>query len=88
MGLMHALRILGYKPYHMKTCFETGASHINVLNDAIRAKYHGEGAIYGKDEFDRWFSDYDVRLPSKNCSYIPGVLSLVLLAAEYLSRHF
>ena len=76
MGLMHALRILGYKPYHMKTCFETGASHINVLNDAIRAKYHGEGTVYGKDEFDRWFADYDVRLPRMARSLLSGVFSL------------
>lgn len=71
---MHALEILGYRPYHMKTCFETGASHINVLNDAIRAKYHDEGAIYGKDEFDRWFSDHDVRLPhnyTRTFTHIP-----------------
>jgi hypothetical protein len=62
MGLMDALDILGYKPYHMKTVFQTGASHINVLNDAIRAKYHGEGKLYGKEEFDKWFADYDVCL--------------------------
>ena len=76
MGLMHALKTLGYKPYHMKTCFETGASHINVLNDAIRAKYHGEGTVYGKGEFDRWFADYDVRLPRIARSLVSGVFSL------------
>lgn len=63
MGLMHALEILGYKPYHMKTVFETGASHINILNDGIRAKYHGEGEIYGRHEFDKWLADYDVCSP-------------------------
>ncbi|KAI1250169.1 hypothetical protein MGN70_007221 [Eutypa lata] len=62
MGLMHALEILGYKPYHMKTVFETGASHINILNDGIRAKYHGEGEIYGRHEFDKWLADYDAIL--------------------------
>ncbi|KAK7739783.1 hypothetical protein SLS62_011225 [Diatrype stigma] len=46
----------------MKTVFDTGASHINVLNDIIRAKYHGEGKLYAKGEFDRWFADYDAIL--------------------------
>ncbi|KAI5925159.1 P-loop containing nucleoside triphosphate hydrolase protein [Camillea tinctor] len=62
MGLMHALEILGYKPYHMKTVLEHGAPHLNVLNDAVQAKYHGSGKLYGKEEFDKWFADYDAIL--------------------------
>lgn len=82
MGMMNALEILGYKPYHMKTVFETGASHLNVLNDVIRAKYHGEGKVYGKEEFDRWFADYDVSLLCPGPPPYP-FLSFILL--HYLS---
>ncbi|KAI1484878.1 hypothetical protein F5X96DRAFT_683262 [Biscogniauxia mediterranea] len=62
MGLMHALEILGYRPYHMKTVFEHGAPHLNILNDAVQAKYHGSGKVYGKEEFDKWLAEYDAIL--------------------------
>ncbi|KAI0017055.1 P-loop containing nucleoside triphosphate hydrolase protein [Xylariomycetidae sp. FL0641] len=62
MGLMHSMEMMGYKPYHMKTVFEHGASHLQVLNDALDAKYNGKGKPYGKAEFDKWFADYDALL--------------------------
>ncbi|KAI0595429.1 P-loop containing nucleoside triphosphate hydrolase protein [Biscogniauxia sp. FL1348] len=62
MGLMHALEILGYRPYHMKTVFEHGAPHLTILNDAVQAKYHGSGKLYAKEEFDKWFAKYDAIL--------------------------
>ncbi|KAH9907026.1 hypothetical protein F4778DRAFT_724415 [Xylariomycetidae sp. FL2044] len=32
---------------------------MKVLNDGLRAKYHGKGKVYGRQEFDRWWAQYD-----------------------------
>lgn len=38
-------------------------AHMGILEEALNAKYFGVGKPYGKAEFDKWFADYDVRLP-------------------------
>ncbi|KAH8646350.1 hypothetical protein BX600DRAFT_556016 [Xylariales sp. PMI_506] len=60
LSLYESLRMLGYRPYHMAEILRKGPSHMDVLTEALKAKYRGEGKPYGKAEFDKWFGDYDV----------------------------
>jgi hypothetical protein len=60
LGLYKAFKILGYNPYHFKTCFEKDLPDLLLMTEAIEAKYHNIGKPYGPEEFDKWFRDYDV----------------------------
>ncbi|KAI0844020.1 P-loop containing nucleoside triphosphate hydrolase protein [Daldinia vernicosa] len=59
-GLYLALKLLGFKPYHMAEVIKTGPQAIRVLNDGHRAEMFHQGKPYGRAEFDKWFADYDV----------------------------
>ncbi|KAH8647949.1 hypothetical protein BX600DRAFT_443284 [Xylariales sp. PMI_506] len=59
MSMYDALKMLGYRPYHMYEVVINGVTHMNVLNEALQAKYMGVGKPYGKPEFDKWFANYD-----------------------------
>ena len=39
-----------------------GKPHVNVMIEALEAKYKGIGTKYGRKEFDKWFGNYDVSL--------------------------
>ncbi|KAJ0277048.1 hypothetical protein Brms1b_011300 [Colletotrichum noveboracense] len=58
-GFYHALKILGYKPYHQVEVFKNGVSHIRMMDDAVRAGSLGEGKKFTREDFDKWFGDYD-----------------------------
>lgn len=72
LSLYHALRILGYKTYHGAEVMAHGTSHLEIFEEALKAKHFGIGKPYGKAEFDKWFAEYDV------CS-VPHLLLLFLL---------
>ncbi|KAI1846611.1 hypothetical protein JX265_009085 [Neoarthrinium moseri] len=59
-SLYQALKIMGYKPYHMYEVVQGGVTHMKILEEGLNAKYHGIGKPYGKAEFEKWFADYDV----------------------------
>lgn len=55
------MRHLGYKTYHGAEVMYRGVHHMEVFEEALKAKYLGIGKPYGKAEFDKWFAEYDVR---------------------------
>ncbi|KAI1760996.1 P-loop containing nucleoside triphosphate hydrolase protein [Hypoxylon sp. FL1150] len=59
-GIYNALKILGYKPYHMAEVLKTGPTAIQILIDGLMAETFHKGKPYGRAEFDKWFADYDV----------------------------
>lgn len=61
--MYQAFQILGYKPYHIYECLQQGPSHVTMLQEALKAKYMGEGEPYTKADFDKWLADYDVCCP-------------------------
>jgi len=66
-SLYQAMKILGYKPYHMYEAIVRGATHLRIFEEALSCKYLGTGKPYGKAEFDKWLANYDV---SSCCSHI------------------
>lgn len=61
-SLYQAMKMLGYKPYHMWETVTNGTTHMKILEEALRCKYLDGGKPYGKAEFDKWLADYDVNL--------------------------
>lgn len=58
-----AMKILGFKTYHMAACLrQGGVPHMQVLDEAIRAQHNRYSGIkrYTKQDFDKWFAEYDV----------------------------
>ncbi|KAI2625167.1 P-loop containing nucleoside triphosphate hydrolase protein [Xylaria nigripes] len=58
-GIYLALKELGYKPYHMAEVMATGAPALKILTDGACAEMVHDGKPYGREEFDKWFADYD-----------------------------
>lgn len=60
MGLYEAMKILGFKPYHMVEVIEE--RHMRVLQEAIVAQSNRFSGIkrYSKPDFDKWMGDFDV----------------------------
>lgn len=59
MGLYWALNALGYRTYHMIETLQNGARDMQLLYEAFRGKFE-DGKPFGREEFDRWYGDYDV----------------------------
>ena len=58
-----ALSTLGYRPYHMsEAILHWKDGHLHRWDEALRAKYLGQGKPYGKEEFDEIYAGYDVCL--------------------------
>jgi len=58
-----ALETLGYHPYHMSECIKHWPDqHLHYWDEALKAKYRGQGKPYQVAEFNKIFKDYDVRL--------------------------
>lgn len=69
MGLYEALKILGYRSYHMIEAGNVGGvSHMDVIEEGVIAEHNHFSRIkrYCREEFDTWFAGYDaiVELPS------------------------
>ncbi|KAI1318219.1 hypothetical protein F5Y16DRAFT_392159 [Xylariaceae sp. FL0255] len=58
-SLYQALKMLGYKPYHMYEVAYGGPKHHQLFEEALRCKYMNGGKPYGKAEFDKWLAAYD-----------------------------
>jgi hypothetical protein len=42
--------------------------HLTFWQEALAAKYDGQGQPFGREEFDKFLGDYNVRwTPSKSC---------------------
>lgn len=74
LGLYKAFQILGYNPYHLVTCFTQGERDVRIVKEGIEARMDGTGEPYGRAEFDRWFPDNAVRLPT-NPHHLPPSLT-------------
>ncbi|KAJ2902857.1 hypothetical protein MKZ38_000051 [Zalerion maritima] len=59
-SLFSAFKMLGYTPYHMSEVVREGKSHMNCMIECLEAKYKGNGKVYGRKEFEKWFANYDV----------------------------
>lgn len=57
-----ALSMLGFKSYHCAEIRLTPPGTYDLWIEAMRAKFHGEGARYGKAEFEKLLGEYNVRL--------------------------
>ncbi|KAI6086739.1 hypothetical protein F4821DRAFT_124710 [Hypoxylon rubiginosum] len=58
-SLYQAMKMLGYKPYHMWEVVNNGTIHMEILEEALRCKFLDGGKPYGKAEFDKWLAAYD-----------------------------
>ncbi|KAF7594245.1 hypothetical protein BBP40_009797 [Aspergillus hancockii] len=54
--LVSCLRHLGYKTYHGAEVMYRDVHHMEMFEEALKAKYLGIGKPYGKTEFDTWLS--------------------------------
>ncbi|KAI1172583.1 P-loop containing nucleoside triphosphate hydrolase protein [Nemania sp. FL0916] len=59
-GIYKALKQLGFKPYHMAEVMMSGLPGLRILSDAMNAELFHNGTPYGREEFDKWFANYDV----------------------------
>ena len=59
MGLYWSLNMLGYRTYHMVEVLGRAERDLPLLIEAFDQKYSG-GKPYGREEFDKWYGDYDV----------------------------
>ncbi|PVH94894.1 hypothetical protein DM02DRAFT_618274 [Periconia macrospinosa] len=60
-SLKNALEKLGYTPYHMSVALgSVKEGHLAFWEEALRAKYLGDGKPYGKEEFDKFLGNFDV----------------------------
>ncbi|RYP08158.1 hypothetical protein DL764_002065 [Monosporascus ibericus] len=58
-GLYSALKLLGYKPYHMVEVLGAGAKAARIMREGSEGEM-GMGKPYTRKEFDKWFADYDI----------------------------
>lgn len=59
MGLYWGLNALGFRTYHMMETMLNGERDTSLFYEAYRAKYD-EGRPYGREDFDRWYGQYNV----------------------------
>ncbi|PIG85736.1 hypothetical protein AARAC_004077 [Aspergillus arachidicola] len=68
LGLLAAMRILGFSPYHMTEACFSGPVHMKILEEAVISQHNRFSGIkrYERAEFDKWLSEYDcfIELPS------------------------
>ncbi|KAK7418457.1 hypothetical protein QQX98_003949 [Neonectria punicea] len=74
VGLWKALKVLGYKSYHMTDTIGSVA-HMNMFREALEPRAFGRGEAWTRHEFDKWLGDYDA------LTDIPGYLMEELVAA-------
>lgn len=59
MSIFTALEKLNYHPYHMAKAVQAPKTNLNVWCEALRAKFHGQGKVWGREEFDKVLGNYD-----------------------------
>ncbi|ORY19024.1 NAD dependent epimerase/dehydratase [Clohesyomyces aquaticus] len=80
LSLKHALTQLGYRPYHMSEALialRRGERHLELWNEAFKAKFEGQGKPFTREEFDKFLGDFDV------LEDIPSIL----FADEFLAMY-
>jgi len=62
LGLYWALKILGFKPYHMIEAVTRGTQQLDLISESIEAHGNPESGMkpYGRDDFDKWWREWDV----------------------------
>ncbi|TPX15930.1 uncharacterized protein E0L32_000264 [Thyridium curvatum] len=65
-GLYKALKVLGFKPYHMAEVMHNRLPDAVILNEAVEAYRNKNIKSYTREDFDKWFGKYDsiVEVPS------------------------
>ncbi|RYO78673.1 hypothetical protein DL766_004884 [Monosporascus sp. MC13-8B] len=58
-GLYNALKLLGYKPYHMVEVLGAGPKAGRIMREGLEGEI-GQRKPYTRKEFDKWFADYDI----------------------------
>ncbi|RYP08972.1 hypothetical protein DL765_008615 [Monosporascus sp. GIB2] len=58
-GLYNALKLLGYKPFHMAEVLGAGPKAPRIVREGLEGEI-GQGKPYTRKEFDKWFADYDI----------------------------
>ncbi|KAM5356816.1 hypothetical protein ACJ41O_003462 [Fusarium nematophilum] len=74
VGLWRALKVLGFKAYHMTDTIGSVA-HMTMFREALEPRAFGRGEPWKRQEFDRWLGTYDA------LTDIPGYLMEELVAA-------
>ncbi|KAJ5110031.1 hypothetical protein N7532_002676 [Penicillium argentinense] len=69
LGLYAAMKILGYRPYHLYECVcVQGSTHIKIFREAIIAQYNWLSGVkrLRKPDCEKWLADYDciIEVPS------------------------
>lgn len=59
MSILTALNQLGFRVYHMSEAIKTPRTSFGCWIEGIKAKFHGEGRPFGREEFDKLMGDYD-----------------------------
>lgn len=60
LAVYHALKKLGFKAYHNYENLKGGVRDLTIYHEGLLALWGGKFAIYGRQEFDKWFQGYDV----------------------------
>ncbi|KAL9109307.1 MAG: hypothetical protein Q9227_006062 [Pyrenula ochraceoflavens] len=68
ISLLAALKELGYHPYHMAEAIKDASMDFPLWEEALRAKFMGDGPLWGKDEFDKMLGRFD------GCEDVPCIL--------------
>ena len=71
LSLFTALQKLGYAPYHMATAMGSSPkTSLGLWTEALRAKFHGVGKPWGREEWDKLLGDYDSVCDVPGCLFV------------------
>ncbi|KAF2473762.1 NAD dependent epimerase/dehydratase [Lindgomyces ingoldianus] len=80
LSLKKALIKLGYRPYHMSEALIATIRrerHLQLWDEALKAKFEGQGKPFTQEDFDKFLGDFDV------LEDIPSIL----FADEFLAMY-
>jgi hypothetical protein len=60
------MKKLGYTPYHTMEAYYHPRRDFPLWEEALKAKFLGEGKPYGREEFDKLLGNFDVSIVSFN----------------------
>ncbi|CAI7640150.1 unnamed protein product [Penicillium pancosmium] len=84
LGLYGAMKILGYRPYHLYECVCIhGATHIKIFKQAVIAQFNWLSGVRRLKKFDceKWLADYDKADESKCIIEITSYLGMDVIEA-------
>lgn len=68
-AMLHALRELGYTPYHMIEALQNPKRDFPLWTEALNANFYDKSERWGREEFDRLFGKYDASLDVPTCLF-------------------